>query len=120
MEHLDQLIPFAVLGVVGVILAVLLRRMPSAPPRMNETAPEPVPAALPQLKDEEAPVARPAETSVQADKPRRKKRATQPRVATPQGPTPIEQVLDLLKRKDSLATAFLLREILDAPVSRRK
>ena len=53
-------------------------------------------------------------------KPTRKKRAPTPVVGTPSVPTPIVSVLGLLKEKNSLAVAFLLREILAPPVSRRQ
>jgi hypothetical protein len=50
-------------------------------------------------------------------KPRRK-RIAKP-APKPIAPTPIDTVLGLLKQKDTLAAAFLLREIFDRPVSRR-
>jgi hypothetical protein len=52
-------------------------------------------------------------------KPKRKKRAPTPIVGTPSVPTPIVSVIGLLKEKNSLAAALLLREILAPPVSRR-
>jgi hypothetical protein len=55
----------------------------------------------------------------QSAKPKRKKRAASPAAPPTPVPMPIVTVLGLLQEKDSLAAAFLLREILAPPVSRR-
>ena len=56
----------------------------------------------------------------QSAKPKRKKRAPSPAAPPTPLPTPIVTVIGLLQEKDSLAAAFLLREILAPPVSRRQ
>jgi hypothetical protein len=61
----------------------------------------------------------PPQGTATSKKPKRKRRAPTPVVGTPSVPTPIVSVLGLLKEKNSLAAAFLLREILAPPVSRR-
>lgn len=50
-------------------------------------------------------------------KPKRKRKRPTPKPAA--NPSPVESVAGLLKDPDSLATAFLLREILAPPKSRR-
>ncbi|MSQ96673.1 MAG: hypothetical protein EXR98_19265 [Gemmataceae bacterium] len=119
MEHLDQLVPFAVLVVITAILVVLLRRttrdafaapLANQTPTRAERAPEPVAAAPPE---------QPAEEIVAVPKRRRQTREKPISPLVVVTATPIDAVLDLLNRKDSLATAFILREILDRPVSQR-
>jgi hypothetical protein len=61
----------------------------------------------------------PPQGTATSKKPKRKKRAPTPVVGTPSAPTPIVSVMGLLEGENSLATAFLLREILAPPVSRR-
>jgi hypothetical protein len=74
-------------------------------------APPPDPVAnVPAVVSETPPI-------VAVKKRRRPLRAPVPEPAPTE--TPIVQVLDLLKNRESLASAFLLREILAAPVSKR-
>ena len=140
MEHLDRLIPLVILGAVGAFLLFLLRRAQRerSAPRSEQI---PIRFAVPVIAEPvvakfEAPVVVVAKPIVAALVPtvpiakpvpvapvvvvrekRRKKH--RPTAAAAPKTTPIESVLGLLKEKDALATAFLLREILGAPVSSR-
>jgi hypothetical protein len=146
---MDQAIPFVVLVAVGALLFFLLRRneslpsttagegaiLPSPPGRgaggdgtsplsIPEVvaAPTPLVVETPQPLVPTASVPEPSPLVVQAPQPSvkpRKKRAVNA-APKPAEPTPIDTVVGLLKNKDTLATAFLLREIFDKPVSQRK
>jgi hypothetical protein len=146
MDYLDKLIPFVILGAVGGLVFFLLRRAAREkdPPPTRTEMPimkaEPVvpvkneiPAPVPTKVDEEIktavipatppttppqPKAAGAQPSVAVTKKKRK-RILMPVSATPKGKTPIVTVIGLLKEKESLAAAFLLREILAPPVSKR-
>jgi hypothetical protein len=165
MNHLDKLIPLAILGVVGAFMFFLLRRaardkdagnrsedstmrdeVRPQPGKLDQSVAvlgeEPVVAvvqesgpqeesafpsrATSEREDEYAVAANsvtaqlPLEVTATSKKPTRKKRAPTPVVGTPCVPTPIVSVMGLLKGKNSLAAAFLLREILAPPVSRRQ
>ena len=50
--------------------------------------------------------------------PKRKRKAIMPSAA-PSAPAPAVTVVELLQNKDTLVTAFLLREILAPPISKR-
>jgi hypothetical protein len=118
MDHLDKLIPLAVLGVVGALIIVLLlrarrdqgsselglraqsEREPEAPARAEVQQPAPISAASPVA------IVTPA-APVQPAKPKAMD-------------SPVAAVRGLLRKKDSLATALMLNEILGPPVSRRK
>ncbi len=124
MEHLNQLIPFVLLGVVLAILVALLRRTTTEPPlapvtpeRATPTAPAPIIITEPNAAEKVEANPPSTKSSAVRNKPKTKKPAPTPVAVTA---TPIEAVLNLLKRKDSLAVAFLLREILDRPVSQRR
>ena len=164
MNHLDKLIPLAILGAVGAFVFFLLRRaardkdagdrsedstvraeVRPQPGKLDQSvavvgkAPvvavvqesgPPEERAVPlsetlKREDEYAVTANsdtaqlPLEVTVSSKKSNRKKRAPTPVVGTPSVPTPIVSVIGLLKEKNSLAAAFLLREILAPPVSRR-
>ena len=164
MDHLDKLIPLAILGAVGAFVFFLLRRaardkdagdrsedstvraeVRPQPGKLDQSvavvgeAPvvavvqesgPPEERAVPlsetlKREDEYAVTANsdtaqlPLEVTVSSKKSNRKKRAPTPVVGTPSVPTPIVSVIGLLKEKNSLAAAFLLREILAPPVSRR-
>lgn len=112
VQHLDKLIPLMALIGVGGILWYLLRLgrpEPAAP------APVPAPWSLPITAPVELPVAAP----VAIEEPSQPAAAIAP-PALPSTSTPSAiNVLSLLKSKDTLKTAFLLREILGPPVSRR-
>jgi hypothetical protein len=115
MEHLDRLIPLFILGAIGAFVLILLRRSPRQTAATQRLA-EPASAVS---------VAQPAAVvEVPAGKIKRKKmkRKRVPAVVGPAAPprTPIDTVLGLLRDKDTLAAAFLLREILAPPVSQRR
>ncbi len=132
METLDKLIPLVILGVVAVFLAYLARRarrekeawprsevVQSTPP--PAVAPEPIAVPVIVTAEEKFPaVAEVITATLTAPVPRkRRKNALTPTITTAAPATPIHTVLGLLKQKNSLATAFLLREILAPPVSKR-
>lgn len=112
VQHLDKLIPLMALIGVGGILWYLLRLgrpEPAAP------APVPAPWSLPITAPVELPVAAP----VAIEEPGQPAVAIAPLALPSTTPSAIN-VLSLLKSKDTLKTAFLLREILGPPVSRRR
>jgi hypothetical protein len=116
MEHLDRLIPLAILGVVAAFVLFLLRRsarekdvMPRSVDARIETA-APISVAQPILVDV---------VEIKSERPK-KERAPAVTVQAAPAQTPIHTVLGLLKEKDTLAAAFLLREILAPPVSKRQ
>jgi hypothetical protein len=140
MDYLEKLIPLAVLGAVAAFLVVVLRRAAreqvDAPPanelpiRVGQVAvktPKPVvvyekqevliPAVM-KREDEMIAVAIPV--IAEKARPKRKKQTPPAVVTVIPAATPIETVLGLLKEKDTLAAAFLLREILAPPVSKRR
>jgi hypothetical protein len=143
MEPLNKLLLLAVLGAVAALLVFLLRQAfresstSTAQPERVESKPvdteppiemkreEPVVAMTPQpaATIPEEPIAlTPAIPVVAArSRPVRRKRKPAPATAAalPSEATPIGTVLELLKRKDSLPAAFLLREIFGPPVSKR-
>jgi hypothetical protein len=119
MEHLDRLIPLAILGGVTALLLFLLRRTArekDVAPRTAEAKPAAIPVETP------LPIAVPVQIAGEIKRKRRPKRKRAPAVAVQAAPvqTPINTVLGLLKEKDTLAAAFLLREILAPPVSKRQ
>jgi hypothetical protein len=123
MEHLDRLIPLAVLFVVAAILIALLRRATretteGTEPR-REVALRPTPAVVVAPKIEPAPAPAPSQTAAPPLKPPKQARPTPTGVPAAPPKTPIHRVLDLVQEKDALVTAFLLGEILGAPVSKR-
>ena len=116
MDYLDKLIPFSVLIAVGAFLLYILRlamreqnaQWHDRAPRKSAVIVEP-PELAPTVEENRTP-APPAPQGIPRAEPKPKEPAKMP----------IHAVLDLLKEKDSLAVAFLLREILDKPVSRRR
>lgn len=120
MNHLDKLIPLVTLLSVAAFLLFLLRRAARSKELTTwqesvPVNPQPVPVvALPQ---EEIRV--PVVPTAAEKRAARKKRTPTPAVEAT-SPTPIDAALGLLKEKDALVTAFLLREILGPPVSRRQ
>ncbi len=116
MDHLDKLIPLAILGVVAVFFVALLRRA-----TRTELARPAVPIAEPMPVVEPKAVVTPPPLVVAPAKPKKRKRAPIiPAATSSPPPTTIHKVLGMLKDKDALATAFLLREILDQPTARRR
>jgi hypothetical protein len=113
MEHLDRLIPPAILGVVAAFVLFLLRRTARDKDVTAGSAETPAPIPIAQPIVVAVPVAE--------IKRARQKRRTRTPAVVPIAPvkTPIHTVLGLLKEKDTLAAAFLLREILAPPVSKR-
>jgi hypothetical protein len=111
---MDRLIPLIGLIAVGAFLLLLLRmarqehklQAPMHPPATSMPIPPPV----------VLPVATPNIVNVVKDEPAVEQAQV---IATRPAPTPVHSVLDLLKSKDALTTAFLLKEILGPPVSRR-
>ncbi len=135
MEHLEKLIPLAVLLGVAAFLVGLLRRLARentvVDPR-RELVVKPTPVLVDRPKEGIRVAARPVEPAAApvplaiepkpaAPPPKRRKRA-EPKPVVPATPTksPIQSVLGLLQEKDTLVTAFLLREILGPPVSKQK
>jgi hypothetical protein len=118
MENMDQTIPFVVLVAVGTLLLVLLRRKESLPNPGGRGAGGEGTTTLPipQIVAAPTPLTVEALPPVVVLKPRKKR--TKP-AAKPAQPTPIDTVAGLLQQKDTLAAAFLLREIFDRPVSQR-
>jgi hypothetical protein len=116
MEHLDKLMPLIVLAVIAAIHLFLLfwvmrdKRVP-APVSAAPVAPSP---AAPVVESASIPEPAPAKRVR-----RRKAKAPPIPAASESVPTPIKTVVDLLKQRDSLVAAFLLREIF-APRRRRK
>jgi hypothetical protein len=116
MDHLERLIPLFILATIGAFVLILLRRSPRQT-ATTQRPPEPLSAIA---------VRQPAvgTLEVPASKIKRKK-LKRKRVPAVTGPaaaprTPIHTVLGLLRDKDTLAAAFLLREILAPPVSQRR
>jgi len=112
MQHLDKLLPLIALACVGGLLLYLLR-LAKVERAAQPSALMPVPVAAPLV----VPVAAPVVNEVaKVETPLVK---TPVVVAAAPARTPVHNVLDLLKSKDTLTTAFLLNEILGPPVSRR-
>jgi hypothetical protein len=119
MDIGDKLIPLLGLAGVGAFLLFLLRlakNEQAAPPRI-ESAVEKAPIATPVSVPVATPVvvnAPPPEVAAPAAGP------PAPIVIAKKTPSsPVHAVIELLKKKDSLTTAFLLHEILGPPVSKR-
>ncbi len=106
---IDIAILVAVCFVIAVVTLTVVRRAARHTGFAQTAAP-----VMPTVLSPTEPVATPV---VKPEPKRRRARPTKPRVAKP--PTPIDRVVGLLGDPDSLATAFLLREILDPPKSRR-
>jgi hypothetical protein len=137
MNHLDKLIPLAVLGIAAAFLVILIRRVArekEAAPRVEVTTTPTVevPAVVIRVEPVVTVVAEPVAdvelvvpppVIVQADaRPKRRSTKVMPTpvlVKPMPRQTPIQTVLGLLKEKDSLAAAFVLHEILGRPVSMR-
>lgn len=123
MEHVDKLLPLLILGVLGGILVTLLRRggcektQRGSPPPLDAA---PAPVAVEKLAViAAAPPARTA-IAVPASAPRIKPKPVSPPVQTLAEQTPMESLREMLCDKHALAAAFMLREILDPPLSRRR
>jgi hypothetical protein len=148
VEHLDKLIPLVILAAVGALLVFLVRRVArdaDAAPRAEETVARvevkspPVPitaiveapaAVVPEVAPKlvvgpmaaEPATVVPAAASIQPAAPVRRLRRKQPMPTAVQvapAETPIQTVLGLLREKDGLAIALVLREIFAPPVSKR-
>lgn len=141
MENAEKMLPLLVLLSLGAGLVVLLVRakdrsnregqaalMPplSAPPAVAPT--EMAVAGVPSLESRVKPPTE-TEAAVSADfvgveekkvdlrrASRRQKRRMEPATTI----SPVDQAVQLLQDKNALTTAFLLREILGPPVSRRQ
>lgn len=146
MNHLQTLVPLAVLIAVGALLIIVARRMalekgpaippekPAIPPVIDTpvaTAETPVAVEVVVVQKMEAPsLVTPTSLQIPTpdpyvqeeaipDKPRRKKPIVSAVVKVVPPATTIERVVGLLKEKDTIAAAFLLREILAPPASKR-
>jgi hypothetical protein len=127
MEHLEKLIPLAVLLGVAAFLLMLLRRA-TRETIVVEVAKEPEPIAVEPVPPPEAPVViEPARVEIPveavaevAPSPISEPLRSGPKKRVRPNKTPVQSVLAMLHDKDALAKAFLLREILGPPVSRRQ
>ena len=114
MENLDRLLPVVALLGVGAFLLVLLRvarserqalaTQPEQPMDVPIAAPLDVPLATPVASSAPEPSVMPASAKTASD----------------ENSSPLQNVLELIKTKDALVKAFLLREILGPPVSCRR
>jgi hypothetical protein len=115
MQAIEKLLPLIALVGVGVFLFYLLRLAKGERAPVSVEKPSaPIPVAAPVVVAIAAPVVVEEKKESQASSPVEKAAPAAPKKASP-----VHAVLDLLKSKDSMATAFVLREILDPPVSRR-
>ena len=119
MEYLEKLMALAILGGVGALLIFLLRRArakdnaaQAEEVRKNVETPAVVVEKPPVVVTASAPA---PIVNVKAAENRRAKTRRKKATAAP----PLVKVMGLLKEKDALVAAFLLREILAPPVSRR-
>jgi hypothetical protein len=137
MEFLDKLILVVILGAVGALVLFLMRRVAREKDAMPRSADLPMPVeAQPGPARIDKPTAERLEPAIAvapqpvtptpslpkpAVRAAKKKRKSAPvlTVPPPRAATPIVKVMGLLQEKDSLVAAFLLREILAPPVSRR-
>jgi hypothetical protein len=113
MLTLDQLLLIAILAGVALVLVVLLRQTAHAE-QAEQTALAPPPSAVVMPSVEPAVAPAPpevVETVSEAPVPTN--------APPPTSEPPMERVLKLLQEKESLTTAFVLREILDKPLSLR-
>lgn len=123
MDHTDKLLPLLVLGVLCAILLVLLRRGSRERPAVSVINSTMNAMAGEEVRREAGPapavavLAIAAAAAVVEQKPRRAKPLPAP--VSPPSPSTIDTVLGLLHDRQSLAAAFLLREIFAPPVSRR-
>lgn len=106
---IDISILVAGLLVIAVVMVTLARRA-ARNIAFAQVAVPVAPTVMPMTEPIAAPVVKP-------EPKQRRARRVKPKVTKPA--TPIDRVVGLLKDPDSLATAFLLREILDPPKSRR-
>ena len=109
---IDITILVAGLLVIAVVMVTLARRARRTARNIAfvQVSGPVTPTVMPTTEPIAAPVVKP-------EPKRRRPRRVKPKATKP--PTPIDRVVGLLKDPDSLATAFLLREILDPPKSRR-
>lgn len=115
-EHLDSILAFGALAVVLGVLFVLLRRA-SREVRAEAQKAESVPVAVDVPAPSEPAMQVPAPPPLPEEPKAHKNVAQEPVTSAPT--SPIHKVLGLLKSKDSIASAFLLREILDKPRSKK-
>lgn len=141
MENAEKMLPLLVLLSLGAGLVVLLVRAKDRsnregqgallPPLSATPAVAPTEMAIPGVPSLESRVESTTgtEVAVSADSvavekkkaelrraSRRQKRRVEPAATT----SPVDQTVQLLQDKNALTTAFLLREILGPPVSRRQ
>ena len=147
-EIVETILFLLILGSVNMVVLYLVRQRDAAPTPVHvmpsvvveqPAAPAPAPVApmetpthlAVELAPREPPSVEvkvmlptptpPVEATVEAPIPRRaRKTAALPKEPRQAAPSNVAMVLSMLKERDSLAAAFVLREIFDAPVSRRR
>jgi hypothetical protein len=125
MDSIDKLLPLLILGVLGAILLVLLRRTAREKPTVSAraVAPKPVAAEVAPTQDRQVPVALVKDACEAEAAPSaavKRKAKGKEMLPTPAPPaSTIAAVLGLLQNQQTLATAFVLREVFAPPVSRR-
>lgn len=116
MDQFDKLLPVVILGVLGTILLVLLRRKPTM------EAPKPAVVVAVPSENLPAPVAvvnDACEIVVAPNAAITRKRERKPPTAPASPPSTIDTALGLLHDRQTLAATFVLREVLAPPVSRQ-
>src|SRR5438874_2714285 len=109
MEHLDKLIPLAILGVVGAFLVFLVRRVARTPDAAPQTEVAPQAAVrVPETSAAPAVVENVVTATLAVPEPEmpsptqvlrtKRKKAPVPSISSPTVQTPIVTVLDLLKK----------------------
>jgi hypothetical protein len=118
MDPIDKLLPLLILGVLGTILLVLLRRTAreKSAESVRQEAPKPVVVVATEVapREDRTP---PVIIVKEAVKPKRERMQPLPAPTAP--PATIDTVLGMLRDQQTLAAAFLLREVFAPPVSRR-
>ncbi|MBI1830338.1 MAG: hypothetical protein HYR84_02670 [Planctomycetes bacterium] len=127
MENLDKAILLGILAGTGLFVFFVLRQLAKRWDEMHYADAAPVRTETPSQPANVEPIAKPlpagpvvttspvvVPTPLVSSEPPPKPAALKKRKRTPAG-----KVLDMLKDKDSLAAAFLLREIFAAPIARR-
>ncbi|HZZ82552.1 MAG TPA: hypothetical protein VFE62_28900 [Gemmataceae bacterium] len=118
MEHLERIVPLAMLATIAAFVLILIRRG-----WREDASARPVSMAT-MLQPKVKPITRVVEPvpvqQVATDPAPVSARQPAPAVAAQPATMPIHGVLALLQRKDTLITGFLLSEILGPPVSQRR
>src|SRR3954447_8161648 len=113
MEHMERLLPLAILAALAMFVMILIRRgwreHANSRPLVSATAPRPEVKAV-------------VESAPASMQPTNQPTSVTPAAVVCEQPTrtPVHQVLALLQEKDAVAMGFVLSEILGPPVSRRR